>query len=375
MFGKEKTLFKLFGFSVKVNSSWLILGFLITYSLARGLFPSQYGGYRPSGYWAMGVAGAIGLFFSIVFHELSHSLIARRFNLPISGITLFIFGGVAEMNEEPATPKAEFFMAVAGPISSIILAGLLLGASFIGQSLSWPEPVTGVAQYLGFLNLILAGFNLIPAFPLDGGRVLRSVLWGLKNDLRWATGIASRIGGVFGLIIITLGAVNFFMGNVLGGVWLFLIGLFLRAASQSSYQQMVMRKALEGEPVRKFMVADPVSVAPSLSLEDLVGDYIYRYHFKMFPVVDEGRLVGCVTLNQVKEVPREERGRQKVRDLAKGCSEENSIGPDEDVMKALTLMKRTNKSRLMVVDAGRLVGIISLKDILGFLSLKVDLEG
>ncbi len=375
MFGREKTLFKLFGFSVKVNSSWLILGFLITYSLARGLFPSQYGGYRPSVYWAMGVAGAIGLFFSIVFHELSHSLIARRFDLPISGITLFIFGGVAEMNEEPATPKAEFFMAVAGPISSIILAGLLLGASFIGQSLSWPKPVTGVAQYLGFLNLILAGFNLIPAFPLDGGRVLRSVLWGLKNDLRWATGIASRIGGGFGLIIITLGAVNFFMGNVLGGVWLFLIGLFLRAASQSSYQQMVMRKSLEGEPVRKFMVADPVSVAPSLSLEDLVEDYIYRYHFKMFPVVDEGRLVGCVTLNQVKEVPREERGRQKVRDLAKGCSEENSIGPDEDVMKALTLLKRTNKSRLMVVDAGRLVGIISLKDILGFLSLKVDLEG
>jgi len=375
MFGREKTLFKLFGFSVRVNASWLILGFLIAYSLARGLFPSQYGGYKPSVYWAMGVAGAIGLFFSIVFHELSHSLIARRFDLPITGITLFIFGGVAEMNEEPPTPRAEFFMAISGPISSIILAGLFFGANLVGQAMAWPEPVTGVAQYLAFLNLILAGFNLIPAFPLDGGRVLRSVLWGLKDDLRWATGIASKIGGGFGFILISLGAINFFMGNILGGVWLFLIGMFLRAASQTSYQQMVMRKALEGEPVRKFMVSDPVSVTPSLSLEDLVEDYIYRYHFKMFPVVDEGLLVGCVTLNQVKEVPRDERGRRKVQDLVKGCSEENAIGPDEDVMKALSLMKRMNKSRLMVVDAGRLVGIISLKDILGFLSLKVDLEG
>lgn len=373
MFGKSITLFKLLGFEVKLDFTWLILGLLITWSLATGLFPHFYEGFNTSTYWIMGVVGALGLFFSIVFHELCHSLVARRFGLPMKGITLFIFGGVAEMSEEPPSPRAEFMMAVAGPLSSIFLGLGLLLIWFVGEG-GLPGPVNGVINYLGVLNLILAGFNLVPAFPLDGGRVLRSVLWGWKEDLRWATRLASKIGSTFGILLIVLGVFNVFTGNFIGGIWWFIIGMFIRGASRMSYQQAVLRRSLEGEPVQKFMVSDPVTVSSDVSIEDFIEKYIYKHHFKMFPVVDEGQLKGCVTLNQVKQIPKEERNRRKVEELVKECTENNTVSPDEDAMKALSLMKKTNQSRLMVVDRGKLVGVISLKDMMRLLSLKVDLE-
>ncbi len=374
MFGKGMKLFKLFGFEVKIDASWFILGVLIAWSLARGLFPNDYQGLPLSSYWAMGAAGAVGLFFSIVFHELCHSLVARKFGLKMSGITLFIFGGVSEMTEEPASPKAEFFMAVAGPASSVVLGLGCYGLRFLASGWGASVPMTGVLGYLGFINLILAGFNLLPAFPLDGGRVLRSILWGSKGSLNWATRIAAGIGEGFGVILIILGALGFITGNLIGGVWTFLIGMFLRGASQSSYRQLMLRRALEGEKVRKFMVAEPVTVSPSTTIDDVIANYIYKYHFKMYPVVDGGRLSGCITLAQVKEIPAAERSGRTAGDLVQGCSAENTIGPDEDVMKALALMARTNRSRLLVTEGGRLAGVIALKDIMGFLSIKMDLE-
>ena len=375
MFGKGVTLIKLFGFKVKIDLSWLILGFLITWSLAQSVFPRFYGDLPGVAYWIMGVAGALGLLVSIVFHELWHSLIARRFGIPMRGITLFIFGGVAEMTEEPPSPKAEFLMAVAGPVSSIFLGAALIGAGFLGSQAGWPRPVTGVVSYLGFMNLVLAGFNLIPAFPLDGGRVLRSILWGLKDNIRWATQVASMIGGMFGIALIGFGVLQFFLGSVVGGIWMAVIGLFVRGASQSAYQQLLVRRSLEGEKVRRFMKADPVTVSPSITVEDLVEDFIYKHHYKMYPVVDDGRLVGCVTLSQVKTLPGGDRKNHTVRELAESCTGQNSIGPDEDAMKALTTMSKTGSSRLMVVEGDRLVGVITLKDMMGLLSLKIDLEG
>jgi Zn-dependent protease/CBS domain-containing protein len=374
MFGKGITLFRLFGFRVKIDLSWLILGFLITWTLAQGLFPYLYKGLQSTTYWIMGIAGAVGLLFSIVFHELWHSLIARRFGLSMRGITLFIFGGVAEMTEEPPSPKAEFFMAIAGPISSVVLSGGLFGIYFLGVNGGWPKSVTGVFNYLSFLNLILAGFNLLPAFPLDGGRVLRSVLWGWKDNIRWATQISSKIGGFFGIAMIAIGILELFLGNMIGGIWLAVIGLFIRGASHSAYQQMLIRRSLEGEKVRRFMKSDPVTVSPTITVEDLIEDYIYKHHFKMYPVVEDGRLVGCVTLSQVKNIPREERAEHTVRELAESCSENNTVGPDEDAVKALAIMQRTRSSRLMVVDGNRLAGVITLKDMMGLLSLKIDLE-
>ena len=371
MFGKRITLFKLFGFEVRIDLSWLVLGFLITWSLAKGIFPGYYKDLPETTYWWMGVAGALGLFGSIVFHELAHSLVAKRFGVTMKGITLFIFGGVAEMEDEPPSPKAEFFMAIAGPLSSVLLGLILYAASSRGENFSMP--LHGVLSYLAVINFILAGFNLLPAYPLDGGRVLRSILWKWKKNLRWATHRASQIGSGFGIALIFFGALNVLRGDIIGGIWQVMIGFFLRNAAQSSYQQVLIRKSLEGEKVERFMKKDPVTAPASLSLQELVEDYIYTYHYKMYPVVEKGKLLGCITTRQVKEVPRERWPQRTVGESLSGCSPENTVGPGMDALKALSIMSRTGNSRLMVVDADQLIGIISLKDIMGFLSVKFDI--
>ncbi|UCG67010.1 MAG: site-2 protease family protein [Deltaproteobacteria bacterium] len=375
MFGQRIKLFKLLGFEVRVDWSWIIIAILIAWSLSKGLFPSYYKNLSTQTYWWMGIIGAAGLFLSIIAHEFSHSLVARKYGLPMKGITLFIFGGVAEMEEEPPSARAEFMMAIAGPLSSILIALVFYGIQAAGKQAGVAAPVTGVVGYLAMINGILAGFNLLPAFPLDGGRVLRSILWGVKKNLRWATYISSRIGSGFGIFLILLGVIQVFRGNFIGGMWWFLIGMFLQRAATMSYQQLVTRKALEGEPVRRFVKTEAVTVPPSISLEHLVEDYVYKHHFKMFPVVeDTDRLLGCVTTKQVKEIPRDEWGQKTVGEIAAQCSPENTIEPQADAMKALSLMNRTGNSRLMVVENKRLVGIITLKDLLELLSLKVELE-
>jgi Zn-dependent protease/CBS domain-containing protein len=375
MFGKRIPLFKLFGFTVKVDLSWLILAVLITWSLAEGLFPHYFKGFSNGTYWWMGVGGAVGLFLSIIFHEFSHSLVARQFGLPMKGITLFIFGGVAEMESEPASAKAEFLMAIMGPIASVVLGVAFYFVQAAGKHIGWPDPVNGVLQYLAVINFILAGFNLLPAFPLDGGRVLRSILWGIKGNLRWATRIASGLGSAIGIFMIVFGFLSFISGNFIGGIWYFLIGMFIRQAAQTSYSQLLMRNTLAGEQIGRFMETDPVHVSPTLSVEELVNDYFYKYHYKMFPVSDGEGLIGCVTTKQVKELPREEWDRHTVKDVLVPCSDQNTVSPQTDAMQALSLMNRTGNSRLMVVDKKRLLGIVTLKDMLKFLSLKIDLEG
>jgi Zn-dependent protease/CBS domain-containing protein len=374
MFGKRIPLFNLFGFKVNADLSWLILAVLVSWSLAKGLFPHYYEGFSNKIYWWMGIAGAVGLFMSIIFHEFCHSLVARQFGLQMKGITLFIFGGVAEMASESKSPKAEFLMAMAGPLSSMFLGAAFYFVHIAGKSTGWPDPVNGVLQYLMVINFILAGFNLLPAFPLDGGRVLRSILWGIKGNLRWATRIASGLGSAIGIFLIVFGFLNFITGSFIGGIWYFLIGMFIRQASRMSYSQLLMRKALAGEEIRRFMKIEPISVSPSLTVEQLVNDYFYRYHYKMFPVSNGDGLIGCVGLKQVKELPREEWSRHAVGDIVASCSDENTISPQTDALQALSLMNRTGNSRLMVVDENRLLGIVTLKDMLKFLALKIDLE-
>jgi Zn-dependent protease/predicted transcriptional regulator len=374
MFGRRIKLFNLFGFEVRIDLSWLIIAALITWSLADGLFPYLYPGLDTETYWIMGLVGALGLFVSIVAHEFCHSLVARKFGMPMKGITLFIFGGVAEMGDEPPTAKAEFLMAIVGPLSSIAIGVIFYLIHLYGNSAGWNTPINGVIYYVAYINGILAAFNLIPAFPLDGGRVLRSILWGAKGNMRWATRVSSAIGAAFGIGLIVLGVFEFIRGNIIGGVWMFLIGLFLRSAAQMSYQQLLVRKALEGESVRRFMNTNPVSVQDSLTVEQLVEDYIYKYHYKMFPVMSGDKLVGCITTREVKEIPREKWSSETIREAASSCSPENTIPPQTDAIKALAMMNQSGVSRLLVVERDHLVGVVTLKDLLDFFSLKVELE-
>ena len=374
MFGKKINLFKLLGFEVRIDLSWIIIAVLIAWSLSTGLFPFYYKNLSIQTYWVMGIIAAVGLFISIIVHEFSHSLVARRYGMPMKGITLFIFGGVAEMEEEPPSPKVELFMAGVGPLSSMAIAGVFYGVSILGKTIGWGEPVNGVVVYLAAINALLAGFNLLPAFPLDGGRVLRAALWHWKRNVRWATRIAAQIGSGFGILLILLGLLAVFRGNFIGGMWWFLIGLFLRSAAKMSYRQLVTREALEGEKVQRFMNPNPVTVQPTTTLNDFVEDYVYKYHFKMFPVVNSDRVIGCITTKQVKDVPREQWSDITVRELALECTPDTTVKPDDDAMRALSLMRRTGGSRLVVVEDDRLAGVVSLKDMLEFLSLKVDLD-
>lgn len=374
MFSKRFTLFRLLGFEVKIDLTWLFLALLVTWTLAKGVFPFYFPDLAPSTYWWMGASGTLGLLVSIVFHELCHSLVARRYGLPIKGITLFIFGGVAEMEEEPPSPKAEFLMAIAGPAASYVLSLAFFVAHTGISRLGWPGSITGVLVYLAYLNFLLATFNLIPAFPLDGGRMLRALLWGWKRNLRWATRISSSIGSGFGLALIALAVLAVVSGNFVTGMWWFLIGLFIRAAAGMSYERLLMQEILGGERVRRFMNAAPVTVPRSISFQQLVDDYVYKYQFKMFPVADNSALLGCVTTRHIKTLPRSEWPRHTVGELYTPCSMDNTIAPDADALQALSIMMRTGNSRLMVVEQERLVGIIALKDLLQFFSLKIELE-
>ncbi len=373
MLGKTFTLFRVLGFSVKADLSWLVIVALVVWSLAGGLFPAEFPGLGDTAYLLMGLAGALGLFVSVVLHELSHSLVARLYGLPIRGITLFIFGGVAEMTEEPPSPKSEFLMALAGPVASLVIAAGFAGAALAGGRAGLPIAVTAVAGWLGLINALLAAFNMIPGFPLDGGRVLRSILWYSKRDLQWATHVATQAGSVFGLALMGLGFFSVLSGNPIGGLWWILIGLFLRGAAKQSYQQVLIRKALSGEPVNHFMNPTPVTVPPGITLAELVNDYVYRYHYKMFPVADDGRLLGCVTTNELQQVPQEQWPARTVSEVAQSCSPENTLSADEQAMAAFARMSANHISRMMVVDHDRLVGILTLKDLLKFLSLKLQL--
>jgi len=376
MFGKRVRLFKLLGFEVRIDWSWIIIAILIAWSLSTGLFPFHYKNLSTQTYWLMGIVGAAGLFLSIIAHEFCHSLVARKYELPMKGITLFIFGGVAEMGEEAPSPKAEFMMAAVGPLSSIVIALIFFAIYTVGKG-SFSEPINGVVGYLASINAILAGFNLVPAFPLDGGRMLRSALWGWKNNIRWATRVSANIGNGFGIFMIIFGVFHVLTGNFVGGMWWFLIGMFIQGAAKAAYQQLVTRKALQGEPVERFMKTEIVTVQPSVSLQELIENYVYRHHFKMFPMVeDSNKLLGCVTTKQVKAMPCDEWSKTEVRDVATRCSGKNTIHPKADAVEALSRMKRNDASRLMVTEGDKIVGIIALKvkDLLDFLSLKVELE-
>lgn len=367
-------LFTIFGFEVKLNLTWLLLGLLITWTLAKGFFPQRYPDLAEPTYWWMGIAGALGILFSIVFHELCHSLVARFYGLKMGGITLFMFGGVAEMRHEPKEPKVELLMAGAGPLSSLVLAGICWLLHLAAVAAGLPVPVAGVLYYLAIINVALAVFNLIPAYPLDGGRMLRAGLWAWRGDIREATRIASTMGSTFGLVLIFLGVVSLLGGAFIGGMWYVLIGMFVRGAAKGSYRQLLFQQMLEGKTARDVMKTDPVTVERSLSLRDFVDDYVYRYRCRLFPVVQDGELVGCATVERVKEIPEDQWERTAVADIVSPCSEQNTVSPGERLTDLAASLFGTQSGRQrLVVENGRLLGAVSVDDLRELLALRLEL--
>ena len=374
MLKRKIELFKLLGFSVSLDVSWGIILFLVVWSLAKGAFPAYYPNLSPQTYWIMGVAGALGLFVSIVIHEFSHSMVARKYGMDIKGITLFVFGGVAEMKDEPKTPKIEFLMAIAGPITSLFLSLLFGGLYQAASAVYAPVPIVAVLGYLGAINLILAIFNMIPAFPTDGGRVLRAILWWIKGDILWATRTASRISVFFAMFIIFMGFISIIQGNVVGGIWWILIGSFLFSVANSSYQSLMIKQSFAGQSVKDYMKIDLIAVPSHIMLQEFVDEYLYRYNHKMFPVTKEGKISGLITLNALKLIPQEKWREMQVIEIMQKATKDNTLPMTMSIHEAMLTMNESGMGRMLVEENGNIVGIITLKDLMEFFALKIQLE-
>lgn len=363
------------GIEIRIDVSWFILLFLILWTFTGLVFPALIPGRSIATYIGMGVAATLLFFASLLAHELSHSVVARRKGVPVEGITLFIFGGMARTRLEAAEPGDEFMIAGVGPLSSLVIAGLFAAIWWLGTRLGWPVPVTGVAQYLGFLNVLLAVFNLLPGFPLDGGRLLRSIAWKLSGDLTRATRIAATGGRWMGLGLIGLGVWMLFMGNVMGGIWLALIGWFLRNAATASYQQHVLRGALEGVVAREAMTLHPETVPPELTLQQVMDDHFLRRRFAAYPVTEDGdRPVGLITLAQVQQVPREDWGARRVRDVMTSSEDDIVVRPDDRLVDVIEKLEASDSKRLLVERDGHLEGIITESDVVGWLNRARELQ-
>lgn len=373
MFWKRWQLFRLLGIPIRIDASWLIILALLTWTVTLQFRPELPGMASPL-LWGLALLTALGFFACILLHELGHAVTARKLDMPINGITLFVFGGVAEMEGEPPTPLREFLMAIAGPAVTVVLAALFGSLWLLGALVHWAKSIQLVCQYLLEINILVLVFNMVPAFPLDGGRVLRSILWGISGNLRRATRGASLVGQGFAFFLIAMGLLNLFGGNFVGGIWMGLIGLFLNNAARAGYTSALLREALTGEPVSRFMTRDPIAAPPWINLREWVEDYVYRYHRKMFPVIGDGRLEGVISTQALADFPREHWSEHTVAEAMHHDLDALCITPQTDAMHALARMQSIGASRLLVVEDGRLVGIVSLKDLLRFFHLKLELE-
>lgn len=374
MFGRRIDLFSLLGFRVSIDLSWFLLAILIVWTLTAGYFPSTLPDQSSQTYLWMGIAGAIGLFVSIVLHEFAHALVARYYDLPIAGITLFVFGGVAEMSEEPQSPAAEFFVAIAGPIASVCIAAFFYFAGSTLLAGTDLAALTAVVQYLALINLVLAIFNMLPAFPLDGGRILRSILWWWVGNLRKATRIAAFVGTFIASLIMLLGVLNIVLGAFVAGMWQLLIGFFIYNAAGASRTQVALRAVLKGVPVSRLMVTDTVTVDPDITAKELVENYFYRHYHKFFPVVENEIVVGSVSVKEVSRIDPEKRASTRVRELMIPRTRANTFRPDEDALSALKQMSKAGSTHYIVAENGDLKGVITMKDLMSYLSIRLELD-
>ena len=348
------------GIRIGVNWSWLIVFALIVWSLAAAVFPSQNPGFSDGEYVAMAVAAALLFFASLLLHELGHALRAKREGVEIEGINLWLFGGVAQFKGSFPSAGAEFRIAIAGPLVSLALGTLfVLVAAFAGL----PNAIDGVVAWLGFTNLILLAFNLLPALPLDGGRVLRSALWHLRGDLQWATWVASGVGRGFGFLFIGLGLFMLIVEGAFSGAWLAFIGWFLLQAATGEARYVATKQALDGLKVRDLMIRKPVTVDAELSLGRFMDDVAWSQRYTTYPVLDHGSPIGLLVFRSVASVPRDEWNTRRVREAMIPREEVPLLNEDEPAIDALAELSTSDVNRGLVVDDGRLVGLLSITDL------------
>jgi Zn-dependent protease len=328
-------LFKVLGIRISIDRTWFIVFVLIAWSLSFGYFPLHLPGLGKLTYVIMGVVSSLILFMCVLAHELSHSYVSNRLGLPVRGITLFIFGGVAELSKEPEDPKTELKIAVAGPMASAGLALIFYAASIATASFNAPT-LTAVTSYLAMINIMLVIFNMIPGFPLDGGRVLRALWWMRTKDLTGATRAASMVGKGFAVFLILSGLLQITRGGFIGGIWSIFIGLFLRQAAQSSYQQVLMKTSLDGVKVSEIMSKNVITITADLSVASVVENYFLSYHFASFPVIKGGDVKGILTLKGVKELQRDDWDKTGVQSIMEELTSDDVLEPDDSALTAST---------------------------------------
>jgi Zn-dependent protease len=354
-------LFRIRGIPVEISYSWILIFVLVSVNLASGWFPATLPNRPAFLYYLLGAISAILLFVCVLAHELSHSLVAIKEGQQVHGIVLHVFGGVSLIEEKQYTAPMEFKVAIAGPILSIVLG-------FVFYSLRkflFSEPHSigyAVLSYLFVINFVLAIFNLLPGFPLDGGRILRSILYYWKKDLLKATKIASRVGVGLAFLLMAYGAIAIFRGYF-GGFWTILIGIFLRDAAESTYRQAMVQNTFRGMNVEQIMHSSPVVIPPDISIQQLIDDYFWRYHYGSFPVGNSLAL-GIIPFTSVKKLSLEDRQRLRVRDVMRPIDDSLRIGPQNTVVEAFQKAMRNGIGRLIVTDGNDgILGYLSLRDI------------
>jgi Zn-dependent protease/CBS domain-containing protein len=358
--GSSIRLGRVAGIEIGLNWSWLVVFALLTWTLATGVFPATNPGLSGGAHLAMALVATVLFFCSLLLHELGHAVQARHDGMEIDGITLWLFGGVARFRGEFPSAGAEFRIAVAGPAVSLALG---LGFVLLALVPGLPEAVDGVAAWLGYINLILLAFNLLPALPLDGGRVLRAALWGARGDFASATRLAADVGRGFGYLFIVAGLGLFVFQGSFSGAWLAFIGWFLLGAADAEAQHVRARQALAGLRVRDLMTRDPVTVDAELTLGEFMDSVVWQRRHTTYPVVHDGRPVGLLPFRRVAEVPRAEWDAKHVRDCMLARSEVPVLDEDAQAIDALAELGETGVSRALVLADGRLAGLLSMSDL------------
>ncbi|MCI0489548.1 MAG: site-2 protease family protein [Blastocatellia bacterium] len=363
---------KLFGIEIGVNYSWFIIFFLITFSL-WGQFSIEHEHWPAALPFVMAIVTSFLFFASLLAHELSHSLLALAKGLPVHSITLFVFGGVSRIGKEAMNAATEFWVGIIGPISSAVIAGLFyVVAALVGDPQS---PVGAMAGWLALINLMLALFNLIPGYPLDGGRVLRAILWGATGSIQKATRIASLVGEGFAYLFIIGGIILAFRyNNLIGGLWLAFIGWFLRDAARSSQQAMIFERALKGVSVRQVMSSDVPNVPGHIPLTEFFEEYLMQTGRRCFIVMRDDRLTGLITAHEIKAVPRDQWAVTSIQQVMKPFETMKTVGPDTELLRVLEIMQREDLNQLPVVSDERLEGLVRREDVLRFINTRAEFD-